>query len=296
MVERLGVSQIEEAEETLNSINEVSEVFSDPSLQAVAETDVYRLRRGLCLPSSVATCINYLYEQNRVGKSGEVTIGDMYRLLLPFHNQKGLTNLSGETIDKPWWFSTQEGDVYHHVIVAFARGLGVEVEPLIGFDSINQFRQFLKEGGSLAISLDNWFVIKETLDSRPDLVVWDNGRPKVKIEGRNGVEYRRFEPGRHVVSIVKMEGKDSFHCWDSFQLPQLSTSECYLRLTSEEIDNYLDYQLGGKARGIALAKNRQTMGHVKPWINENVKDMVPQEAVEAVSDFVNGNFANQGGK
>ncbi len=286
MVERLGVSQIEEAESTLEAISSLMRVQSDLTLKAVAETDIYRLRRGLCLPSAAATCINHLFGESRLGVNGEVTVGDMYRLLIPFHNEKGLTNLSGEKIDKPWWFCTRQGDVYHHAIVAFALGFGVEAEPIIDFQSINQFLGFLEEGGTLAVSLDNWFVVEQTLKSRSDLVERDNGRAKVKIDGPEGVEYRNFEQGRHVVSITGVSDR-KFGCWDSFQLPQLSSEECSLQLSSSQIDRYLKYQQGGNSRGIAFAKDRQVLRKVQPWVNEGVKKMVPLEVIRAVNSFTN---------
>jgi len=286
MAERLGVSQIQEAEHTLDVISNLTSVQTDPTLKAVAETDIYRLRRGLCLPSAAATCVNHLFGEPRLGVNGEITVGDMYRLLIPFHNQKGLTNLSGETIDKPWWFCTKQGDVYHHAVVAFALGFGVKAEPLIDFQSINQFRDFLEKGGTLAVSLDNWFVIEQTLKSRDDLVRRDNGRAEVKIDGPGGVEYRAFEPGRHVVSVTGVSGQE-FGCWDSFQLPQLCSRECSLRLPSGRIDPYLEYQQGGEPRGIAFAENEQVINEVRPWVNESVKEMVPLEVAQAVNFFAN---------
>jgi hypothetical protein len=209
----------------------------------------------------------------------------MYRILLPFHNREDLTNLSGEKIDMPWRFSTQEGDVYHHAVVAFSIGLGISAESVTNFQSVNQFKTFLEKGGSLALSLDNWFVIEQTLGNNTDLVERSNGRAKIKIEGPNGLEYRRFESGRHVVSILGIED-GQFKCWDSFQLPQLSFEDCLLTLEADQIDSYLKYQLGGAQRGIALAQQKKLLTEVEPWINHQVKEMVPQEVVDEVRNFV----------
>ena len=44
--------QVAAAEYTRTVLDQITQVDRDPSLVAVKETDVYRLRRGLCLPSA----------------------------------------------------------------------------------------------------------------------------------------------------------------------------------------------------------------------------------------------------
>lgn len=120
----LVLSQIEAATYTHRVLANMD--LKDPSLTAVAETDVFRLRRGLCLPYAAAVSINVVSKRRVIGDGdGRIKVGDFYRWALPFHNRRSLINLDGQKIREPWWFTTRQGDVYHHALVAIARGFGI---------------------------------------------------------------------------------------------------------------------------------------------------------------------------
>lgn len=95
----LSVSQIEAAEYTLQIIQNTPNVSQDKSLKAVAETDIFRLRRGLCLPCAAATCINLVTKQRLIGdRDSNIKVGDIYQITLPFHNKRNLTSTNGEKL------------------------------------------------------------------------------------------------------------------------------------------------------------------------------------------------------
>jgi hypothetical protein len=283
----LAINQIKAADYTLRVISQTPIVHQDTSLKAVAETDVYRLRRGLCLPSAAATCINLVLRKRVIGDNdGLLKVGDIYKVLLPFHNRKNLGSINGKIIDKPWWVVTKEGDMYHHTIVAFSEGLGIATKPLININSVQDLREFLLRGGTVALSLDNHFVLEQTLRNSPNLVKYDeNNKPQILIEGPNGLEYRRFENGRHVVSIIAGQNPNEVIVADSFLLPQQDPGETVFSLPIETIDRYLRYTTGGSARGIAFARSDDLFNHLsQSLINSSVMESVPQEVVNTVKD------------
>lgn len=252
----------------------------DASLLAVKETDVFRLRRGLCLPSAAASSINWVLGSRVIGdEDGHLKIGDLYRILLRFHGRKSFS--SGENyphLKNGWLFATEQGDVYHHAIVAFARGMGLEAESVIGITSIDIFRDLLAKGGAVAISLDNNFVLEQTLGNSPDLVKRGGEKPQILIEGADGLEYRNFENGRHVIGLLAIED-DTAIVTDSFRLPQMEAEEPVMRIPLSEVDKYLAYTTGGKARGIVFSKNKGDFETVKQFISPT---SVPQEVVDRV--------------
>jgi hypothetical protein len=198
------ISQIDAASYTKDVLNSLPMVGCDPSLIAVKETDIFRLRRGLCLPSAAAVCIDAVLQKRLVGDSdGSVKVGDFFRLVLPFHNRRDLIDENGNKFEKPFWVVTPEGDVYHHAIISFSEGLGVPARAISSF-TISDLVPFIEKGGKLALSLNNDFVIEQTLGNDPDLVSKNNGEVRILIEGENGIEYRRFEQGRHVVAILEI--------------------------------------------------------------------------------------------
>ncbi len=275
------VDQIKAADYTLKVIKDIDNSTGlDSSLSAVKETDIFRLRRGLCLPSASASCINWVVKDRLIGDDkGEIKVGDIYRILLPFHSRKDFPDIDSGRIEKGWLFATPEGDVYHQAIVAFSEGLGVPALPVVGFDSIAAFKPILKQGGAVAVSLDNKFVIDHTLGENNGLVEKIDDEWKILIEGSSGLESRKFEEGRHVVSILGFTEDDFVIIVDSFRLPQMSEESIVFKLPIKEVDKYLNYSTGGSSRGILFAKNRNTFSL---WQNETAKVVVPKEVVTTV--------------
>ncbi len=271
------INQIEAADDVYGAFKEIHNI-EDPSLLALRETDIYRLRRGLCLPSAMATCINWLLKKPLIGSRRDeylLTIGDFFRFVVPFHNRKQLTNEVGEIFDKPWFVVNESGDVYHQAILAFAKGLGIEAFSLINFPDIESILSLIQQGLPIAISLDNRFVIEKTLGLNPDFVEKREDGYYIKIEGQNGIEFRKFEPGRHVVSVLGLDSSGNLIIHDSFILPQMKGTNL-LSLSLKEVDHYLRYQQGGPTRAIVFSKEQIT----SPYINPNV--FIPKEVVKAV--------------
>ncbi len=275
------LDQIKAADYTLKVIKDIdTSTGLDPSLGAIKETDIFRLRRGLCLPSASASCINWVVKNRLIGDDkGEIKVGDIYRILLPFHGRKDFSDIDSDRIEKGWLFATPEGDVYHQAIVAFSEGLGVPALPVVGFDSISTFKPILNRGGAVAVSLDNKFVIDHTLRNNNGLIEKTDTEWKILIEGPNGLESRKFEEGRHVVSVLDITEDDFAIIIDSFRLPQMSEESIILKLPIKEIDKYLNYSTGGSSRGILFAKNRNIFSS---WKNKAAKVCVPEEIITTV--------------
>ncbi len=257
-------------------------------MKAVAETDIFRLRRGLCLPCAAATCINLVTNQRLIGDNdGMIRVGDIYQVALPFHNKENLTSTNGEKINNPWWVVTKEGDMYHHVILAFSLGLGIPAQELTGFDSVKQLQEFLHSGGSVAVSLDNHFVIKQTLKNNPKLVRKDtNGKPQILIEGKTGIEFHPFEDGRHVVSLAPHPQAGYIIVIDSFLLPQQEQNSNIMHLPVDTIDHYLKYWGGEKTRAIAFALQPGLFSTLPPEIiDTRPEQFIPQEVVNQVKQL-----------
>ncbi len=93
------------------------------------------------------------------------------------------------------------------------------------------------------------------------------------------MESRKFEEGRHVVSILELTEDGFAIIVDSFRLPQMSEESTVLKLPIKEVDKYLNYSTGGSSRGILFAKNRNTFSL---WQNEAAKVIVPKEIVTTI--------------
>ncbi len=281
-IRSFGVSQIGAAADTAIAIKESPNVETDASLFAVRETDVFRLRRGLCLPSSSATCINGVLDKRAIGEThndADITLGDIYRILLPFHNQKNLSNGQDQVFTKPWFVVTENGDMYHQAMIAVANGFNVQAQSIIGIQNVERLREFVLTGGKVALSLDNTFVIDKTLDRDPEFVSQRSGSFYINIDGRNGNEFRKFEEGRHVVSIIGIDGED-FLIHDSFGLPNINAGRLFMALSAEEINPYLNYKQGGVTRGIVFAKGLSEMKDIEDLVNPDV--FIPKDAVSLI--------------
>ena len=284
--ENLGsycLNQIKAAPYALEVIDSSDIASNDPSLIAVKETDVYRLRRGLCLPCAAATCINRVKRKRLIGDSdGLLKVGDFFRFLLPFHGIKGVIDpKTGKEFSGGWLVSTPEGDVYHHAIIAFSKALGVAGKPVKGFKSIAEFSPVIDNGGALAVSLDNRFVIEQTLRNNPQLVAYsDDGRkrPRILIEDKEGLSFREFEEGRHVVAVLAVDKRKTILS-DSFFLPQMEKS-LLLELETAVVDNYLNYETNGLSRGIAFSLNPEIDRLIDP--NYLFPVAIPEQVVGSI--------------
>lgn len=279
-----AINQIKAAEDTLHIVKTID----DPSLAAVQETDVYRLRRGLCLPSATATCINTLLETRLIGETHDdapLRIADLYKMVLPFHNQEQLQDKNGRINDKPWYVATPHGDMYHHTMMAISEGLGLQAQSIEDFENVEQLLPFLQKKGVLALSLNNRFVLDITLQNDPHLVRKEaNGDDSILIDSGNGLDFRKFENGRHVVSMLGLSQNGNVLVNDSFRLPQM-TSAPIMEVPIETINDYLAYHDNAKTRGIAFAKEPDAFKSLKTFENTNI--FVPQEVVQNVQDLVN---------
>lgn len=276
-----GISQIGAAEDVHKAIGELGVAHLDPSLIAVAETDIYRLRRGLCLPSAAASCVNFALGRRVIGeRPGEapLTIGDFFRVLLPRHNKPELAAADGTKYPHPWFVVTPEGDMYHQSVMAVAEGLGVHTASIANFEDPAVLEPLLRAGGAVAISLDNRFVIEQTLRNDPHLVRELGGEKHILIEGPSGTEFRKFEQGRHVVSIMGIEPDGTVIVHDSFQLPQMQGAP-YLRMSLADIAPYLKYAVAGGTRAIAFAKDEESLSSLESYRRPV---FIPAEVVDEV--------------
>jgi hypothetical protein len=275
------LDQIKAASYTFEVIKEFEQNGGiDESLVAIKETDVFRLRRGLCLPSAAATCINWVMRRRVIGDSrGCIKIGDFYRLLIPFHQSRNFNSKKILNLEKGWLFATSEGDVYHHAVVAFSRALGVSAISVNGFNTILEFRSLFRQGGAMSLSLDNRFVIDHTLKRDKRLIKKENGRWRILIEGSEGLGFREFEEGRHVVSLLEISDNGLVTILDSFRLPQMPVQKMIMRLNYQEVDKYLNYKTGEVTRGILFAGDNCIL---EEWRKRMVDVFVPSEIVETI--------------
>lgn len=281
---KFAVDQLTAAEYAKEVINGFPEGVRDRFSGTVEKDLAYQLKRGLCLPSATAACINKVLNKRLVGdREGILRVGDFYRLLLPFHDRDGLKNLDGNDLNMPWWLATESGDTYHHAAVAFSLGLGVPAKAISDFNSVEALKPFLQAGGAVAISLDNSFVLEKTLAGKPEFVGQDRGGGRtILVEGPGGKELRPFENGRHVVALT--QGREGHYLVsDSFNLPQRGNGGMVLELRAEEIDPYLKNTAGSPSRGIAFSKEEQALSLLESFENKQVLVQVPREVVEAVS-------------
>jgi hypothetical protein len=280
---QVHVDQITAATSVFEAIRDLSDEGKiGPGLEAVVETDVFRLRRGLCLPCAAAACLNTVTKRRLVGDvDGEVNIGDLYRVIIPFHGKNEFKDPAVPNLEKGWLVVTPQGDMYHAAITAISKALGVPAMPVESFGGVNAFRDVLASGGAVAISMDNTFVLKETLHMRPDLVQVENDETRILIEGPGGMDFRKFEHGRHVIALVGIEGNMA-HLIDSFRLPAMKLEETRITVPVDRLDTYFDYFHGGNPRAIVFGGARKQKDELRKFAS---KVIVPGDVVEAASDY-----------
>lgn len=275
-----AIDQIKAAAPTL----EVVQHIKDISLAAVKETDIYRLRRGLCLPSATATNINTLLGTRLIGETYEdapLRIADLYDMVLPYHNRTELEDKEGNINNRPWFVATPQGDMYHHTMIALAEGLGLHANSIENFKSLEDLLPFLEKNGALALSLDNRFVIDVTLQNDPELTRKEpNGDDSILIENGQELDFRKFENGRHVVSLLGLVG-DNIIVHDSFRLPQMKHSSV-MEVPIETVNHYLRYYDNASTRGIAFATDTDSLQTIEHFENKNI--FIPQELVYSIQE------------
>lgn len=276
------MDQIRAATPTLKAIHQLTErgILTD-ELAAVRETDVFRLRRGLCLPSAAAAAINHVKEQRFIGDSDEdapLSVGDMYRTLVPYH---GRVIKYPDGSEKVWKFATPQGDVYHQAIVAFSKAVGVPAMAIGSFKSVGEFQGLFNGDprSGVAVSLDNRFVAEQTLAGRSDLIMTTNEETFIKIDGANGLETRKFEHGRHVVFLSGITENGDAIIYDSFRLPQMGEQDLVLTIPVPVVDKYLNYFTGGASRGIIFSRSE---ANLEPYGVLSGGSVPPESVVEEI--------------
>ena len=149
------------------------------------------LVRKICLPTVACMAINFIFDSRVIGdKDGDIVVGDFYRITLPFHKVEpsGLP----KPYDMGWRIVDPLGNTYHHAVAAFLNIFGVKVHSLHNFSGIDQLFDMIPGKKSfLALSLDNRFILEQTLDSGekellkklyPDFGV-EKGRHVVLLDG-----------------------------------------------------------------------------------------------------------------
>lgn len=267
----LLIDQIKAASYTSEVLAELKESgVLDPRIpehMAILETDVYRLRRGLCLPSAVSTSINLVSRRKIIGDDeGVLKVGDFYRYLLPHHG-----HYISDTMKRGWLVVTNTGDMYHHAVVAFAEGLGYFGQSVTGFNTLESFRDVIATGGSVSISMNNRFVIEQTLANSAENVKHENGETKIKVQNEGGYAFRKFEDGRHVVTIAGF-ADDNVVIADSFNLPQIGANGILVTLPIKTADQYLRYHDEAATRGIVISTEERAWRGL-----QSVQLQIPEE-------------------
>lgn len=279
--EQIGVNQLKAADNVYAAIHTLKEADTLPDgLDPLLESNIYQLRRGLCLPSSSATCINKAAGFRLIGDTeGFLTVGDMYMTMMPHHGYRD--GVQTANMPKGWLSFTSDGFFYYHAISAFSRAVGVEAQPIQGFNSLNDLNADIDEGHAFAVSLDNNFVIDHTLKDHPELIQRNDGETSILIEGENGLGFHKFAHSRHVVAIMGREG-DNYKIFDPFQLPQMKVEESFLTLPAEAVDPYLSYSTPKPSQGIIFSNGNPSRAD-RTYGYEHV---VPEEVVNNVRGFV----------
>lgn len=280
--ERFTISQIDAATDVLAAIKELEKHSSlrknNPYHKPIIETDVYQLRRGLCLPCAAASAINQIFNRPVItGRkisydSQQLSIGDMYRLLIPHHGK-----YQSEKLPKGWLVVNQEGDMYHHSIIAFAKMLRIFGYSITGIHDLSDLRSFVSQNSGVVISLNNRFVIEQTLKNNPDYVEIRNGQTFIKVQSEKGYEYKPFRDGRHVVTILQIS-EENIRIADSFNLPQnYNPYGIIMEIPITVANQYLSYHDNSPTRGIIFSKKQLEI----PFPQNNI--IIPKEVEDALS-------------
>jgi len=276
------VDQILAADDALKAITELKKAkLLDPkneSHRAILETDVFKLRRGLCLPCAASTAINQVLGYRLIGDtSGILTIGDYFRVLFPHHG-------SYPTPENPkgWLITTPSGDMYHHAIIAFAQGLGITAYSCQGFTDVSEFQPILEIGGGVTVSLNNHFVIEQTLAAYPETVEVIDSHPHIKVLTKTGSNLQPFQNGKHVVTLLDIRNSEAIVA-DSFNLPQTNTHGLTATLPLETLNKYLIYSDHSVSRGIAFLPPNTELPHSLHPIQAYIPSQVTQKITREIT-------------
>lgn len=284
---RSGISQQGSANEIYAVIALTPEIQQDVTLSAVRETNVNRLRRGLCLPSATATCINSALRERKISEenSGDLLgLSSIYQTLFRYHNKVGLTNEAGAIYDKPWFAVNQQGDMYHQAGIAIANGFGLEALSIGNFPNLDQVIKFVGYGGKVALSLNNSFVIDQSLRKDPSLVKEENGSYFILIENPAEQQFVKFENGRHVVSLLDITADGKIIIHDSFSLPQQDEPHgIIMELEKDVLERYLVDSKGGKSRAIVFSKSPELLDPLRPF---ETFGFIPKDLVGDIKQLV----------
>lgn len=199
------------------------------------------LGNDLCLPVAACTAVNILSGKKAIGDAeGSFRVGDFFKIMLPFH---GLPSVGQPApYDRGWWVINQDGNVYHHAVVAFVSACGLFAYPVKNFSSIAEPFQWCADSDLVfAASLDNKFIALTN--------------PK----------YISAVPGRHVVDILPEEN-GRFSVTESCQFLSTGETPKIFSFSAPELDKYLDYVQPRPTQGIIFSKNQLSIPpeHVLP--------------------------------
>lgn len=223
--------------------------IKDPSLKAFKETNIYKLRRGLCLPCAVLSSVNFALGEKRFKAQN---IANFYKQIIKMHGIKGVLDAkTGKEFEKGWLVMTSQGDVYHHAIIWWLRKQGLKADSVIGFKNIEIFRDFVNSGGVLTISLNNLFVAWWIKHLYPGLVDIKEKHDQKIIYLKTLNKKFLFQNGRHVVTLLKFNKKSAVIA-DSYILPGIQKKEQFLEVSLQTINFFLNYHDKSVTRGIIV--------------------------------------------
>lgn len=241
------------------------------------------LGNKMCLPSTSSMCINFIFGKRIVGDGdAKINVDDIYELLLPFHKTTP-PSLEHDKLEKGWLFASSNNELYHHSIIAFARGLGVAAQSVGGFGSITELKNVFDFRGAIALSLDNSFITDVTFAGNTKIMNKTVNGDEILLENSEGeYVFRKFARGRHVVAVVEMTDKD-VTIMDPFRLPQMTNEPLIMTVPIDIVDKYLNRSKESPSRAILFSLKEEDLDK---WKNIFSKIYVPKEAIEAVKQKI----------
>ncbi len=264
IMEALVLNQLRAARHALETINDFLTVqpveVAGLSFFERSKTEK-QIARSICLPTVASTAVNFIFQDKIIGDSdGSIRVGDFYKVMLPLHKVEP-TSLP-LPYDMGWRITDDKGNTYHHAVAAFLNIFNIKTYSLHSFSGLEWiFSQVKNKKAFVAVSLDNSFLVKKTLDKDSLL--------KVKEIYPNIGK----QPGRHVVFISQFSGNSVFMA-DSFQYLAPGENPKIKEYRIEEINEYFNYQLGGPTQ--ALIFTREEID----FPSENVKNMFIPDYVQ----------------
>lgn len=230
--------------------------------------DESHIARLICLPTVALTAVNFVFGVKVVGdESGEITVGDFYRTMLPLHRSEA-TKMP-VPYDMGWRVVDGSGNTYHHAIAAFLKIFGLKTYSLRGFSGIAELLSAISgREAFLSLSLDNRFSWEKTVD--------EDG---LKYLARTYPDFGSRK-GRHAVFVSGFTGSRVFIA-DPFQILKKGESPKIKEFDYSEIDRYFSHQA---APVRALAFSKEEIGFPEANIN---KIYIPDYVEKEVALFKN---------